>query len=673
MRVRHRLAALLFALLAGAAVWQGGVTPAGAATLQLGAAALALAAACRPELRGAPAGALAVALAWSGLALGSTLWSVSRDPSLDGAGALLAGAVVFVLAAALLDPGQRRRFAMRFAALGAAVGSLAIASALPGERAVRPFGNPNHLAGWLLLPTGIALVHVLRGGIPSRGRRETALLWFGLLTLGIAGVVATRSRGAVVAGLVAVAGLGALVRLGPRRSLPLLGAAGAAAAVALALLPALLPDVLPAHPAAGESSAGMRWALYGAVARAIPAQAPLGVGIGAFGPGFHALRPGTIPYRVDQAHSEPLHGALELGIPFVALLGVTICAATRRAALRLPRSGSRTTWGLAVALLALAAHALVDFPLHVPAIALAGAVLAGALWRATQSGATTRSDATATRVVLAALGALLLVLAGTRTAALAAERRAELALARGDFAAAERAARVGLRLRPARAALWGLVGEAAEEAHRIGAEGAAARVRARAARARAVAASPREAALHLAAARTEWRAGALGSALRAVARARDLDRNSAAPELVRARMLLEAGRREEAASAVRAAVERQWWVSDVALLALLRATDDPKLVQAAVPRDAVVLRQAGRLLRRHGHARAAADSFDRAVRLEPGDVDLVLEATGAWLHAGATARARDTLRRGLARRPEDPRLVEALARLPVERAQRERS
>lgn len=671
MTARRRLEAVLVGLLMLGVLLRGGVTPSGAAALQLAAAALALAAAAVRGLPAASPGVLAIAAAWSALAIGSVAWSAAPDASLDASGGVLAAAVVFVLSACLLDRPARGRFVLRLAVLGAVVGSFAIATALPGERAGAPFGNPNHLAGWLLIPGGIALVAALRSGIPSRGRRESALLWFGLLVLVTAGIAASRSRGAALAAVVGLASLALLARLGPRRAVPLLVSSWLALALALALGAAWRPDGVPAQADGGESSAGMRWTLYGAVARASTQQGVLGVGIGAFAPAFQAHRPAEIPYRVEFAHSEPLHGAFELGMPFLLLVLLTASAGVARIRTGLPGRGSSGSWGPVVALAAVGGHALLDFPLHVPAIALASAALAGAVWRATGARhASARS--LPTRAVLAGLGAALLILSGTRSVALGAEVRAERTLAAGDFAAAQGAARGGLRVRPARARLWVLLADAAEQAERIGAGGTDGRRGSLVARRRAVRASPRDARLWAALGRSHERVGNLPAALAAFDEARRRDPGSAAVGLGRARLLLRTGRPRDAARAVRAVVERHEIVSAPLFDALLRATADPALLQHAVPPDERLLRQAAGLLHRRGHARAAADSLSRALHLAPDDVVLRLEASRAWLRAGARQRAVALLRRGLARHPDEPRLRDALAQLDaVRRSARE--
>ncbi|MFT4625645.1 MAG: tetratricopeptide (TPR) repeat protein [Myxococcota bacterium] len=94
------------------------------------------------------------------------------------------------------------------------------------------------------------------------------------------------------------------------------------------------------------------------------------------GAGTYALAMG--PYRTDtafvtwtHAHDEPLHALAETGI--VGVVALCIAAAFLRP--RAVTSDRPTAWRLDLGLAGLGLCALVDFPLHVPAIALAAAAL----------------------------------------------------------------------------------------------------------------------------------------------------------------------------------------------------------------------------------------------------------------------------------------------------------
>jgi hypothetical protein len=90
----------------------------------------------------------------------------------------------------------------------------------------------------------------------------------------------------------------------------------------------------------------------------------------------------------DQAHAELLEEASASGPPLGEL--PAIAAATGRPTCELPRSSGRGSSSLrafplytaaAAGLVAFLAHALVDFPVRIPALALSASILAGALWR----------------------------------------------------------------------------------------------------------------------------------------------------------------------------------------------------------------------------------------------------------------------------------------------------
>jgi len=546
--------------------------------------------------------------------------------------------------------------------LGAGAAAVGLALAGGADVAMLPFGNPNHLASWLLLPGAIAVVALLWSDVRRRGARESAFLWFGLVGIIGAGLAASGSRGA---GLAAAAALSAVLgfrRLGVGLGVKLAAGALAITATALFLGPLLAPDGLAPSADGNESSAGLRWALYAASARGGVAALPLGVGPGGFGAAFEVWRPAGLSYSPQFAHNEILQGLVELGLPFVLALVATGLLAMRRLKSSLDADSSAVTWGAATAVLALLAHSLVDFPLHVPAIALTGAALAGVVYAGGNGSGPLRS-VVATRIALAGLSCLVLAGSGTRALAGLAEARADESMASGQFERALHAAELGLRARPARAGLWTRLADAAEHAHRFGGAGPDQLALALAARDRAAAASPARASLWLAAARSRLRARDFAGAHRELDRAEERSPWSPVLPLARARLHLHEGARDEAAAELRRVAERHPRGGVPALTAFLRDTADPELVKSAFPASPEGQRAAGRVLARAGFlgeaARALASSFEAA----PEDARVGLDAGRYFLRVGEPVAAADILQRTREHFPADERVLRVLRAL----------
>ena len=407
----------LLGLLATAIALGGGVAPGATALLCLLTGAIGLVAASSRRLPPLPPAVWGLALVWSGVALASIIWGPQLDVSLDGSAAAICASLVWMLGAALVDGRARRHFVIGLAICGAVVAILALAEAVPGQPAAIPLGNPNHLAAWLLLPGSLALVALLYSEPTGRGNGESAFLWFGLVGIIGAGIAAAASRGASLAAGLALAALLILYLFGPRRGI-LVGASGIVAA-ALILLLAPAPGFLPVEAGGRETSAAMQWAAYATSASAALDLMPLGAGIGAFASSFEPYGSSSIPHAASFSHGAPLHGLVQLGLPFLAVLAVTVWVAilAARGILSRPRN-PRCTWGAVIAILSLSAHSLIDVPLDVPAIALSGAALAGLAFAGigigeekqrtldrVGSGSPTRSIVAGLSIALLALGA----------------------------------------------------------------------------------------------------------------------------------------------------------------------------------------------------------------------------------------------------------------------------
>ncbi len=662
---------VLLAVIAGAVALCGGVSPAGGAALGLAVAALGVGAAALCPLRPVSGGALGVTLGACGLVLASTLWSVAPDATLDAAVPVLSAAVAFFLCASALSRRDASWLLGGFALLGVIVACAALAAVPAGSRARAPLGNPNHLAAWLLLPAAVACARLVGFELGRRGKREEALLWFGAFGVVGAAIAATGSLGAGVGALAAVCAAVALRTLPARAGAWTVIGGFAAAAVATLVLPWAFPNLVPPTGAEGELSAGLRWQVWNGAARAAWAALPLGAGAGASPDLYTAGRPSGLPYAVVHAHSEPVNAVVELGLPGLALAAVAAVAIARRIA-RTP-SGDTRAWAPAAGLFALGGHALVDFPLRVPAVSLAAFALAGLAWEASAARSRPpvpiRADRSAPRLErsarrsLGAIGVVLALLAGTQAASVAGEAAARQRLAAGDFGGAARAAERALRFRPERPALLALAADAAEEDYRLGGGGSHALADALALRARAAAATPLDPEPRAALSRTRALAGDPVGALAAAEEAARLEPSSPARQVTLARLWLAAGRRDHAALAVRAALDRFPRSADAALAALLRATGDPTLVGVAAPDVADMRRSAGLVLANAGHVQAAADQLQRAAALAPGDPETALAAARALRRAGDSRAAEEVLLRALERVPGETRLAAELSGL----------
>jgi len=108
-----------------------------------------------------------------------------------------------------------------------------------------------------------------------------------------------------------------------------------------------------------------------------------GSGLGTFRYAFPAFLPGGINLYFDHAHQEFLELVAEVGIPGAAAALWLLVALIVRVARGMPPQHQRAARvlaiGLIAALVAVVSHAFVDFPLHIPAIALTAIAVTGML------------------------------------------------------------------------------------------------------------------------------------------------------------------------------------------------------------------------------------------------------------------------------------------------------
>lgn len=269
------------------------------------------------------------------------------------------------------------------------------------------FINHNHFAGFAEMGTLLALglcVQRLRRDRELSGR---ALLWAGAAALIALAVLASRSRGGLVAlaaGLAAFALLAA-GRRSRRRGALLLGVFTLAMAAALAIL----PQDAWTRIMASASDGSLAYRLHTSLAslRLAAAHPLLGSGLGSFPDAVTAFKRGDGDVRTMHAENDVLEFVAETGL--LGLAALLFAAWRLRPALAATLRSSALAAGALAAASALAVHSFVDFNLRVPSNALMLAVcLALALPGRGQSAG--RSAAAAWRWAIAgtflALGAL---------------------------------------------------------------------------------------------------------------------------------------------------------------------------------------------------------------------------------------------------------------------------
>ncbi len=123
-----------------------------------------------------------------------------------------------------------------------------------------------------------------------------------------------------------------------------------------------------------------RTSVYGITLEAIADRPLLGTGYGTFEPVFRIYRDERVQTFYDKAHNTYLENALELGLPAASLLFLSIAVLFARCLIGARgrrRDAVYPCIGVAASVL-VAAHALVDFSLQIPAVAATYALLMGA-------------------------------------------------------------------------------------------------------------------------------------------------------------------------------------------------------------------------------------------------------------------------------------------------------
>ncbi len=256
-----------------------------------------------------------------------------------------------------------------------------------------PFINRNSFATYIVVGLAVALAMVASSWLRQKKRRfalpdeprddlRTALLLLAVMLLAVA-LVMTRSRGGFYSlGVAVVGGGGALVLGGALRGRKLLTALAGVAVVAIVVLAAGGAGLAGRFTTDTTSVEASRGAIFTPTIAAIRERPLTGYGLGSFQGVFEAVNDGTLykaGYRVDKAHNTYLEMALEGGIPVAIALSLCLLALAAPCALAVVRRRG-VVFGLSgtIATLAVGAHAVADFSLQMPAVAVTFLALLGA-------------------------------------------------------------------------------------------------------------------------------------------------------------------------------------------------------------------------------------------------------------------------------------------------------
>lgn len=377
----------LLAVALAPAVALGGNRPALWAPMAAAALALSLWRARRMAAPEWAAGLFLAALSWAAAQAALGL-SADPDATWRAAARMAAYGAIFALAAGVARRrGGARRLTVGLALWVAGLSGLALAAWAAGRNPLLgaaeaypaalegSFINRNAFAlyaGFGLLAALALAAEAAPGAARVRLRRlaEGGWIWPAAAAVCLAALLATGSRG----GVAATAAGGAVLLL--RLLRPRLALAGAGA---LALCAAGAALLFTAERAGPGLAAEARWEIHALVLGGI-GEAPLtGHGFGAFQDAFRPLAAGDWRWGDwDHAHQMYLETAFELGLPAaLALFGAFAVIGWRL--VRAAGAGAYPALALA-ALVAAAAHSLVDFSVATPAVAAALALLLGLGW-----------------------------------------------------------------------------------------------------------------------------------------------------------------------------------------------------------------------------------------------------------------------------------------------------
>lgn len=311
-------------------------------------------------------------------------------------------------------------------------------------RAHDPLPNPNSLAA--LLNLGLFAM------VPAfMARRDTDInSWLALAAAGLlfAGVVATESRGALLATLVAMPVLIAMLGTGWRRALLLLGMLMAVyGAMHMTTGGEMTRRIAQVNDtASGEETLSSRRAIWSSAMEMAMERPLTGSGLGTFYLYYPAHRtPLADNSAGNWVHNDPLQFAVEMGVLAPLLLYAVMLAALARTIRALPRT-RRGSWERAAiaapfcALITFAIDAHLSFPFYIMPITICAGVLM-AVWYDATARAFNEPERPVTFtgwqrpfmvVATLAVAGLIATMAGSSAAGMHYLQKAKVAMATGD-------------------------------------------------------------------------------------------------------------------------------------------------------------------------------------------------------------------------------------------------
>jgi len=310
---------------------------------------------------------------------------LSLDPAATRGALLalaLAGAVIAAARTVAASEAGRARLVVAIVAAASGVALLGIVETFlgrplihtalpPHARPFGPFANRNH-AGVLLvtaLPLALAATRSAQREGALGGRRGAARAWAAASALLALALLLDGSRGALLAGV--GVGLFALATTRWRWRTKLL--AGTALATAL---------IVPSHAwtRRGDATTVAERVTLARDALRMARDAPFtGIGLGAFGAAYPPYQTVARDLRFRHVECEPIELLVEGGVPLLLLAAAAAGLLARTAWRVARRSTDRHATAIAAATLAVPLHALCDFPLRVPGVALPFLMLVGVL------------------------------------------------------------------------------------------------------------------------------------------------------------------------------------------------------------------------------------------------------------------------------------------------------
>lgn len=329
--------------------------------------------------------------------------SLVPDATWSSALAGLPLAACFALALTL-SARQLRGFARLWIALATvqAVMGLLQLGPLPGLRfdslfggAIGTFANNNHFASFIVMTLPLVVMELRRALYEADNRRQqrSAALWGLLLFVLLPAWLAAGSRGAMATGVLVLAATWLLLPVSRESKRARWQTTGFVAALLLALAAVGLDGVGRFFGERLVADASVRSLVREATWQAAMDFWPVGSGLGSFGAVFVHYQPATIAELVPHAHSDYVQLLMELGVLALPLAAAALYVGVQRIRVlwAAARSGALDDEGRRLAacglgLLALLLHVWVDFNLRIPANAMLGAFLAGALCRRWSGG-----------------------------------------------------------------------------------------------------------------------------------------------------------------------------------------------------------------------------------------------------------------------------------------------